>query len=461
MFRLKIFLFSLIFSGAAFSQTPAEADSLFTAGHYEQSYEAYQALLKKRPKDNLYIYRFAQSAYELKDYEKAIENFKKSAAKEPQSYKYLGDYYFTNYLFDEAVEAYSNLLSQYDAETPEHASVAAKLNQAELGKRFLNRVEDIEIIDSIIVDKANFLSEISLPNDIGTIKQQRLHLGTKGDMDNIQYTTQRGARMYLSEYLNENSDLFTSLKLLDNWGEKQPLDDLNTEANENYPFLLLDGVTLYFASDGENSMGGYDIFITRLNTSDNTFLRPENIGMPFNSPYNDYMLMLDEFRNIGWFVSDRYQPEGKVAVYLFSPNKEKRIVRTENRDSLISRARIEEFSLRKINFQEQSASRKSITNQSIPIIFINNNISYSEANDFKSNDARNHYFQAQKLMEEKQVVENELKKLRTAYPTLSGQEQQISGQKILELEKQLRFLPSQIANHEKLMRNAEIGSLVK
>ena len=33
--------------------------------------------------------------------------------------------------------------------------------------------------------------------------------------------------------------------------------------------------------------------------------------MPFNSPYNDYMYVIDEYNNLGWFASDRYQPEGK------------------------------------------------------------------------------------------------------------------------------------------------------
>ena len=48
-----------------------------------------------------------------------------------------------------------------------------------------------------------------------------------------------------------------------------------------------------------------------------TYLAPENVGMPFNSPYNDYMYVIDEFNNLGWFASDRYQPEDKSA-YMYS-----------------------------------------------------------------------------------------------------------------------------------------------
>ena len=70
---------------------------------------------------------------------------------------------------------------------------------------------------------------------------------------------------------------------------------------------MSDGITLYYASDGEGSLGGYDIFVTRYDSENGNYLRPDNIGMPFNSPANDYMYAIDEFNNIGWFASDRYQ----------------------------------------------------------------------------------------------------------------------------------------------------------
>lgn len=83
-------------------------------------------------------------------------------------------------------------------------------------------------------------------------------------------------------------------------------------------------MTIYYASDGDGSMGGYDIFVTRYNTNTDTYLVPENVGMPFNSPYNDYMYVIDEYNNLGWFASDRYQPEDKVCIYVFVPNDSKR-----------------------------------------------------------------------------------------------------------------------------------------
>jgi len=124
-------------------------------------------------------------------------------------------------------------------------------------------------------------------------------------------------------------DIFSSFKLLDNWSLPVSVSNvINTDANENYPFLMLDGVTLYFASDGENSIGGYDIFITKYASGSQDFLVPENIGMPFNSPANDYMMVIDEQQRIGWFATDRNQPAGKVMIYKFIPNETKILFRT-------------------------------------------------------------------------------------------------------------------------------------
>lgn len=57
--------------------------------------------------------------------------------------------------------------------------------------------------------------------------------------------------------------LYSRIRLLDGWSEPEPLMSLNEQGNVNYPFLMSDGITLYYASDGEGSLGGYDIFVTR------------------------------------------------------------------------------------------------------------------------------------------------------------------------------------------------------
>lgn len=44
------------------------------------------------------------------------------------------------------------------------------------------------------------------------------------------------------------------------------------------------------------------------------------------------MYVIDEFNNLGWFASDRYQPEGKVCVYVFIPASSKQVYNYESMD---------------------------------------------------------------------------------------------------------------------------------
>jgi len=92
-------------------------------------------------------------------------------------------------------------------------------------------------------------------------------------------------------------DLYMSLRMGDKWGEPQNLGpNINTPYNEEYPVISEDGKTMYFASEGHNSMGGYDIFISKKGSLD--WGKPDNFGYPINTTYDDY--------GIGWSSKGRY-----------------------------------------------------------------------------------------------------------------------------------------------------------
>jgi hypothetical protein len=71
------------------------------------------------------------------------------------------------------------------------------------------------------------------------------------------------------------------------WGPSKNLGpNINTRFNENTPFVTTDGNTLYFSSEGHNTMGGYDIFFSQ-NQNDGTWSKPVNLGYPINSTDDD------------------------------------------------------------------------------------------------------------------------------------------------------------------------------
>jgi len=92
-------------------------------------------------------------------------------------------------------------------------------------------------------------------------------------------------------------DLYIIRKLSNGkWAKPQDLgQNINTVYNEDFPHLSKDGNTLYFASEGHTSMGGYDLFKSQWNDSQKAWSEPQNLGYPINDTYdNDNINMLGD-----------------------------------------------------------------------------------------------------------------------------------------------------------------------
>jgi hypothetical protein len=86
-------------------------------------------------------------------------------------------------------------------------------------------------------------------------------------------------------------DLYISKRVAGEWGPPVNLGQvINTQFNEDRPFLINNGKTLFFSSQGHENMGGYDIFRTDLQTN-GLWTEPKNLGYPLNTPDDDYFFM--------------------------------------------------------------------------------------------------------------------------------------------------------------------------
>lgn len=88
---------------------------------------------------------------------------------------------------------------------------------------------------------------------------------------------------------------------------------INTKADEEGVFIHPDGKTLYFSSNGHNSMGGYDIFKSVY--ENNTWSEPENMGYPVNSTDDDVFFALSASGKHGYFSTEREDGYGKEDIY--------------------------------------------------------------------------------------------------------------------------------------------------
>ncbi|HRO38507.1 MAG TPA: OmpA family protein [Flavobacteriales bacterium] len=98
------------------------------------------------------------------------------------------------------------------------------------------------------------------------------------------------------------------------WGAAENLGpDINTIYDEEGVFAPGDGSTIYFASQGHSSMGGYDLF--KSSQRDGRWTKPENLGWPINSPGDDQFLVLAADGRSGFFSSMRPGGQGEDDIY--------------------------------------------------------------------------------------------------------------------------------------------------
>ncbi len=112
-------------------------------------------------------------------------------------------------------------------------------------------------------------------------------------------------------------DLYKSEKQPDGtWGTPENLgSDINTEYDEDAPFIHPDSRTLFFNSNGHNTMGGADIFKTYF--AGGKWQKPSNLGYPINTPTNDNYFTLTANAKIGYFSSERKGGLGGQDIYYF------------------------------------------------------------------------------------------------------------------------------------------------
>ncbi len=115
-------------------------------------------------------------------------------------------------------------------------------------------------------------------------------------------------------------DLYRSLLQSDGtWGKAENLGPtINTPYNEDAPFIHPDGKSFYFSSEGHNSIGGYDIFKTKLG-EDGIWSKPKNLGLPLNTPGDDKYYVISADGLTGYYSSGKVGGFGQQDIYTVTP----------------------------------------------------------------------------------------------------------------------------------------------
>lgn len=399
------------------------AKRLYLEGEYEEALPLLESLHKKTPRDGNAAYYLGATLVALDRGAEAVAPLTVAEARGvADASRLLAEVALADYRPEDA----SDHLDKWETALKKNRKATIpdaleELQQLSISMRnMMERVEKIEIIDSICVDKHDFFTHYRLSPEAGTITA-----GTKGGVEDaaVVFKPQCGREMIWAA--GDSLKLMEAGILDDGTLDNVKPIDVDDEATAmSFPFLMPDGITLYYAAETPSSLGGYDIFMTR-RTDDGEYLQPQNVGMPYNSPANDYMLAIDENAGLGWWATDRNAPEGKVTVYTFIPSAMRVNVEPDAPD-LAARARITSIAAtqepgkdydtlrRRINSMGADNTRTAAGTRSIAVALSDGRVCTSMA-DFRNNEARRAMESVLGVDDEIAAISADLDKLREMY----------------------------------------------
>lgn len=345
--------------------------------------------------------------------------------------------------------------------------------------KMLAATAQVVIVDSVVTDSASMLNYIHAnPEEARISTYEQFLKSQNGRTDRFKKEgkgyvcmNELGNKCVFS-LMNDKGRmrLYQSDLLGDMWSTPEELNGLDNDGkltDLNFPFLMPDGITLYFAAKGETSLGGYDIYRTRMDTDEGKFLRAENLGMPFCSQANDMMYVADEQNQLAFFATSRRQPQGKVCIYTFVTTETRQTLNFEalGEEKVRAMARIDRIAdtwgdgkVRKqalARLQQIGRSNAVSDNQQAFAFILNDQKTITRLADFRNPDNRDRMKDILAIREQLASLKTALRKSRDFYATASSRERrQIAGE-ILDAEKQEEQLELEQRTLEKEIRNTE------
>ena len=458
------------------AQTLQQGRNLFAKGDYEAAKPIMLKYLKQKPADASRNYWYGVCLMETGYPEEAIAYLNKSIPKIVRAYRYIGDYYCAKELYAEAIDNYELFVSGFKADKELHNDSIEDLYTQKADSlrtlfRMIRNTNKVCVIDSFIVSKEELFNSYITDASTGSFSSysEFFNQEIQGDV----FLPEMENSVVFSRQENGKFKLYQSFRSFDSWVDESAINGLESDGDLRYPFIQNDGITIYYADNGSNSIGGYDIFVSRYNSSADRYLVPENIGMPFNSPANDYLYVIDEVNNLGWFATDRRQPEDTVCIYVFIPDERRSKYNYEGGDTaaIHNAARLMSIKETQTDLEEVRAARQRLTllaydirdkEKQIENLFVIDDLTdYRSENDFQSPEARTLYL---RWLELKQTYSDNAKKLdnmRTKYYQSSKQDKDNMKQQLLELENSVLAAEESIIKMEIEIRNTEIKHITR
>ncbi|MCD4697586.1 MAG: hypothetical protein K8S16_15275, partial [Bacteroidales bacterium] len=305
------------------------AEKLFEAKNYQEAMPLFAQLVSVHPENGEYNYKFGVCTLygNRSDHRRPIRylnNALKSLGDNPELHYHLGIAYYQNQEFANAMKFLNLYLAKLDPNSPKRPQILERVNCCLNGLTLEHANLIGEIFSASEFQKDNFHrayradefnGTLIIKPDIFVTPNER-----KRNENSFVFVSEPRGTLYFSGYdgnTADHRDIFKVEMTEDgDWGKPSKVSEtINTNFDEAYPVLTDYGTTLYFCSKGHNSIGGFDIFRSKLDTATQTFSKPENLGVGINSPFNDILFIPGKTGSNAFFASDRDNLNESINVF--------------------------------------------------------------------------------------------------------------------------------------------------
>ncbi|MDF1571056.1 MAG: tetratricopeptide repeat protein [Bacteroidales bacterium] len=306
-----------------------QAMTNFEEGDYASAGSAFTKLIRQFPRDAMYRYYAGICNVEQgTDLETAVELlYYASTRGVPEDvYYYLGEAYRKMYDFERAKKYYI----AFDSEAPR--SMARERDSRLLIRSINTAMQLTAAYNPYEVQNVTF---INLYNPI-QVEQIRTKGGSMTRKPDEFFTEDedreelnawmflpknptRGAKVFFAGLERRGKEGFQIMQAergnTGKWTNIQPVEHLNTAGDEILPYFDPVGKDLYFASDGREGLGGFDLYRSHYDEVRDEWSEPVSLGFPVNSAFDDYLLLPGTDLGMVTFFSARQTNEHSVAVF--------------------------------------------------------------------------------------------------------------------------------------------------
>lgn len=387
------------------------------------------------------------------------------------SYYYLGRAYQLNYEFELAIQTFDKFLkTAKNQQLIDNAKIYRA--QCENSVTIASKLFDVKVIDKYKVTTDSVLYVYRPSKEVGQIQHNSDFFESDINPNGILYRTERGDAVYFSlPDGTEKEKLYKIERLLDGWGDMTPLSGLASEGNDQMPIMMTDGTTLYFSSDREGGMGGLDIYKSTYDIESRSFTEPINMGVPFNSAFDDYLFVGDEFQQRAWFASNRETSADSAFVYEivwddsviknFAQNTEEiRAASALNISTSLANLRSNKSNINKkqanINIAKEIKKFEFV---------INDSLTYTQWDHFRSEIAKVKYSKAFSLQNQHDSLSNLMTSKRKLFANITSDDKRSELiNEILKIERSVYSLDDEIkelSTEAQRVENQTIESLIE